>query len=435
MAEPSLLGVGVINDYTHPGTAGGAISQVDSTGTVNAGVVTQINSGNTFNGHDPRILGFFNTSDSQKPPRALVADYNYQAASTYGVFTPRRNVSTWGNPENISTSTDWHTNNPYSIVTNGNDMYIMGYDQNTIVKINTTNYTYTNTFYTYTPLTGKTGHGVDMDKITIGNTDYIVALFSNDDGSYGNYGDSQLVILDFSGKTISTCNLNANANSLNINITGNTPHAYITSYGGPQNAGGNNGSPYTSKLQIVDLTPPSTVIQTIGPKTTPVDAGDYIDVALVGSYAYVLTANYNDDFSQYTYMLVKVSQANLLNGTFDGNSSYTATVDSGATWLLAYDGTVLWFVAGKQVYTIDTSVAISSSALTLRANANDHSSDSQGLGISGAYGQLNTASVVIPYSATAGVSRAAARSAVSGGHTKFAKVMLPREVLEKLGRA
>ena len=429
MAEPSLLGVGVINDYTHPGTAGGAISQVDSTGTVNAGVVTQITSGNTFNGHDPRVLDFLKDSLH----KALVVDYAYQASSTYGVFTPQRNVSTWGNPENTSTSTDWHTNNPYSIVTNGNDMYIMGYDQNTIVKINTTNYTYTSTFYTYTPLTGKTGHGVDMDKINIDGTDYIAALFSNDNGNYADYVDSQLTIIDFSGNSVATYNLNANANSLNIDAAG--AYAYVTSYGGPQQIGGNNGSPYTSELQVVDIANGS-VIQTIGPAVTPVTKGDYVDVALVGNNAYVLTVTGTNGWGNNDYRLVKTTQSALQAGSFGTNSTYAVnSVDFGATWLLAYDGTVLWFVAGKQVYTIDTSVAISSSALTLRANANDHSSDSQGLGISGAYGQLNTASVVIPYSAAAGVSRAAARSAVSGGHTKFAKVMLPREVLEKLGRA
>lgn len=434
MSDPSVLAAGVMNDYTSP-NHNGAISQVDSTGAVHAGVVTEIDN-DQFTNHDARVLNFLNNSAY----KALVVDYYYSVKSVYGVFDPTV-AGTWTlNPNKYfssdnTTSNIWHTSNPYSIVTKGNDMYIMGYDQNTIVKIDMTNsnYTYTSTFYTYTPLTGKTGHGVDMDKVTIDGTDYIAALFINDDGSYANYGDSQLVLISLVDGSLydDPINLNANANSLNIDANGQ--YAYVTSYGGPQQAGGNNGNP-SSELQVVDIEP-SSVIQTIGPTAAPVKTGDYVDVALVGSYAYVLTANYNDDYSQYTYMLVKAPQASLRNGNFSGNSSYTATVDSGATWLLAYDGTVLWFVAGKQVYTIDTSVAISSSALTLRANANDHSSDSQGLGISTAYGQLNTASVVIPYSAAAGVSRAAARSAVSGGHTKFAKVMLPREVLEKLGRA
>ena len=433
MSDPSVLAAGVMNDYTSP-NHNGAISQVDSTGAVHAGVVTEIDN-DQFTNHDARVLNFLNNSAY----KALVVDYYYSVKSVYGVFDPTV-AGTWTlNPNKYfssdnTTSNIWHTSNPYSIVTKGNDMYIMGYDQNTIVKIDMTNsnYTYTSTFYTYTPLTGKTGHGVDMDKVTIDGTDYIAALFINDDGSYANYGDSQLVILDFSGKTINTCNLNANANSLNIGINSDTgdPCAYVTSYGGPQNAGGNNGSPYTSELQIVDLKQ-NKILQTIGPKTTPVDAGDYIDVALVGSDAYVLTANANDEYTQYAYRLTKAPQASLLKGTFDGNSTYTATVESGATWLLAYDGAVLWFVAGKLVYTIDTAVDMSSTALTLRANANDHSSDSQGLGISTAYGQLNTASVVIPYSAAAGVSR----SAVSGGHTKFAKIMLPREILKKFGKA
>ncbi|TCS81365.1 hypothetical protein [Pectinatus cerevisiiphilus] len=430
MANPSVLATGVMNDYNVSSNQNGAISQVDSTGAVHAGVVTEIDK-DPFKTHDPRVLSFKQSSTN----KALVADYDLSNSLTkYGVFDPTV-AGTWTLDPNKyfsnddTTSNNWQTSNPYSIVTNGNDMYIMGYDQNTIVKIDMTDYTYTSTFYTYTPLAGKKGHGVDMDKVTIDGTDYIAALFINDDGSYANYGDSQLVILDFSGKTINTYNLNTNANSLNIDAAGT--HAYITSYGGPQNAGGNNGSPYTSELQIVDFGKNS-VIQTIGPKEAPVKTGDYIDVALVGSDAYVLTANYNDDFSQYTYRLVKAPQSSLYtNGTFDGSSDYTATVESGATWLLAYDGAVLWFVAGKLVYTIDTAVDMSSTALTLRANANDHSSDSQGLGISTAYGQLNTASVVIPYSAAAGVSR----SAVSGGHTKFAKIMLPREILKKFGKA
>ncbi|QDR81388.1 hypothetical protein [Sporomusa termitida] len=425
LLQESVLAAGVMKDYTTPGDPYGCISQVDSAGTVHAGVVKTLPGGNYFEGHDARVLNFVKGSEY----KALVVDYTYSPTSSlYGIFDPAAN-GIWGTPV-VRTDTNWDINNPYSIVTNGNDMFLMGYDSQDIIKVDLTTFNAAsgNPFFTYTPLAGKEGHGVDMDAVEIDGTLYLAALFINAEG-YSNYGNSQLVLVEAAtGDLAATIDLNANANSIAIAADN---FAYVTSFGGVQQPGGNA----TSRLQVVDLNAsPPAVTQTIG-IVTPVTAGDYVDVALVDANAYVLTANFDGSYSNYTYRLVRTTQASLKAGNFGTSSTYSATVPSGATWLLAYDGIVLWFVRATEIYTIDTSVALSSSALTLRANAGlyNATTNPQGLGIDDpheVYGQLNTAAVVIP--AASAAPRAFARGA---SHTKHAKVMLPPEELEKFKAA
>lgn len=431
LTQQSVLAAGVMNDYDSPSKKYGCISQVSGNSTatnpkVSAGVVQTLPGGNNFENHDPRVIGFQKGAAN----KALVIDYKYEtSASLYGVFNPTAGGN-WGTPV-VKNNAAWGISNPYSIVTtNANDMYIMGYDSAQIIKIKMTNFNAAsgNPFYTYTPLPGKTGHGVDMVKVTIGTKTYLAALFINSAG-YSNYGNSQLVLIDVTnGSEYKKINLNANANSLAVSTDN---YAYVTSFGGMQQPGGNT----TSKLQVVNLTTTSPTPVNIG-MVSPVSAGDYVDIALVGTRAYVLTANFNATYSEYTYRLIKTTQARLKNGSFGTSSqysTYSATVDAGATWLLAYDGTVLWFVAGKRIYTIKTSVNLSSTALIQRANADlnvpSGPGKNFGLGISRANGQLNTASVVIPYAARG------MRGAAVGGQTKFSKCMLPPEELEKFRKA
>ncbi|QDR83424.1 hypothetical protein [Sporomusa termitida] len=427
LLQESVLAAGVMNNYTS-GKLYGCISQVDSAGTVHAGVVKTLPGGNYFEGHDARVLNFLKGSEY----KALVVDYTYGTSSLYGIFDPAAN-GVWGTPV-VRTNTNWDINNPYSIVTNGNDMFLMGYDGVDIIKVDLTTFNAAsgNPFFTYTPLAGKQGHGVDMDAVEIDGTLYLAALFINAEG-YSNYGNSQLVLVDAAtGDLFETIDLNANANSIAIAAD---KFAYVTSFGGVQQPGGNA----TSQLEVVDLSIPE-VTQTIG-MVTPVTDGDYVDIALVGANAYVLTANFDANYQFYTYRLVKTTQAFLKGGSFGtvpdvDYSTYTQNlIPSGATWLLAYDGIVLWFVRATEIYTIDTSVNVSSAALTKRADATlyNATTNPQGLGIDDpheVYGQLNTAAVVIP--AASAAPRAFARGA---SHTKHAKVMLPPEELEKFKAA
>lgn len=376
----STLGCGVVNTSY----SAGFVSTVDETGARSIGVVTHITGDpNPLMSGDPRVLGFkHNGAD-----RALVASYRYTAGSAgdsvFGIYDP----TTWSLIVQ-KTTTDWGFSNPYGLVVIGDDLFVQDYDSGTITKVDMASGYTSSIVYTVTPASGYTAHGNGMDHYNDTSDDYLVAVYSQVDASY-NYTNSILVLLDISTSPVTATTVSVNNNAVSVSVDGN--YAYVSSSGGSQVPGGNGAN---SKLEVIDLTTPA-VLATITATTTPSTFGDFVDTAFVAGSAYVLLANYNSTYTIYTYRIIKTTALALQTGSFGTNSNYSTTTPAGATWLLAPDSSLLWFVSGNVVNLVNTSIPLSSGAITAMANATNGSSSGIGLGSATINGLLNTASVVI----------------------------------------
>lgn len=408
----STLGVGV----TSSSYSQGIVSTVDTAGTRVREVVTKEGSSSTNLSGDPRVLGFkHNGAD-----RALVASYRYSptVSAVFGIYNP----ATWTLLVE-KTSTEWGFSNPYGLVVVGDSLYVQDYDSNKITKVDlSSSGSYAaSTFYTVSPASGYTAHGNGMDYYNDGSNSYLIAVYSQVDSSY-NYTNSLLVKVLVAG-TPTAASVSLNANVMSVTVFGDT--ALVCSSGGSQIAGGNGAN---SKLQVVDVNASTpSVTQTITAMTSPSSFGDFVDVAIMEETtdAYVLLANYDSSWSNYTYRIIKTTAGDLSGGSFGtGYSTVTGTTSAAATWLLAPDSDVLWFVSANIVNLIDTSVDIDASgAITAVANnTNGSASGSIGLGNSAVNGYLNTASVVIEK--TTAALKAAGVSVV---RTKSAIRLLPLE--------
>ncbi len=183
--------------------------------------------------------------------------------------------------------------------------------------------------------------------------------FYNEGWNY-TFGPSEVVMIDLeTGKAVGA-EANVNANGLTVN----GDYAYVTSYGGAQQPGGNEAS----QMEVFVLTNGSPEwVTSIDASAIPNNfGGDFSDVAFANGKAYVLVAHYNDDYSQYEYMIIQTTENDLLNGVFGtAVKFYDSTVAPAApTIVLLPNGNDLYFIDGVSVYSIDTSVDISASALT-----------------------------------------------------------------------
>jgi hypothetical protein len=247
-------------------------------------------------------------------------------------------------------------------------MFVAEYDDGLIDKISLTNYaevlTGGNAFYTFPAVSGYTAHcagiGVYDGKI--------VALFNQGQG-YSSYIASTLAIINPSdGSAVylgptgndDPNNLPAGLGQNALGLTVDGGFAYVSSYGGPQQGGGNT----TSKLEAVNL---STLTIT-GTHTAGSDGmGDFTSVAINGTDAYVLRASYTATWDQYNYNIYKTttvvlqSNAPIISPPFNSGleppSGTTTTIYPGATWLLALTGGRLWAVLGDRVKAFDISGA------------------------------------------------------------------------------
>ncbi|MDR3355783.1 MAG: hypothetical protein LBO04_01175 [Spirochaetaceae bacterium] len=314
-------------------------------------------------GGDPRVLGFTDGSGNE---RALVVNYNYSGwdpgTAEFGIFDP--STTPWTSVA-VRTNTQWSKlTNPYGIARLDNaNMFVADYDGGLIDKITLTNYaevlTGGNAFYTFPVVSGNTaycaGIGVYDGKI--------VALFNQGQG-YSSYIASTLAIInpsDGSAVYLGPTSNNPNAAGLGQNALGLTVdggYAYVSSYGGPQQGGGNT----TSRLEAVNL---STLTIT-GTHTAGSDSrGDFTSVAVNGADAYVLRASYTASYDQYNYNIYKTttailqSNAPIISPPFINNASEPPNASDesypGVTWLLAYANGRLWAVLGDRIAGIDPS--------------------------------------------------------------------------------
>jgi hypothetical protein len=455
----SRIACGVINaNYDR-----GIVSSINTLGSTSRRVpeITQINVGTPsapdyvdLSG-DPRVLGYTHIQNSGTDNCVMVAAYTYKkddpgypGEARIALFKINASTGVW---EQLvqKTHTDWGFSNPYGLVAVNSKLHVQDYDSGKITVINLASGYTTTTLYTMPSVTdsGTTylPHGNGMDY----TPDYgLIAIYSFlPSGSYNNYYNSKLAIVPIDGSTpsiVSDLNKNVVAVTVDPDPEANY-YAYICSIGGAQQGGGNPDS----KIQTVDLSVPElltaeiTVSDLPAPLSPEIKRGDFVDVGFWDSSAYVLRANYDTNYTQYSYQILKTTGAQLQAGSFGTvGTDYTQTgiktaTPADATWMLGPSVDALWFVSGSDVNTV-ASGSLSSGSVTKKADASNESSSSFGLGdtVSGVDidAHLNTASVVIDVADTApALKGATARPAAS--RTKVAFRFIRPEELEKKAKA
>ncbi|WP_285715655.1 hypothetical protein [Pelosinus sp. IPA-1] len=431
----SRLACGVINgSYSQ-----GIVSSINTLGNRRVPEITHIDVGAGLDPEiisgDPRVLGYKHGSDNC----VMISAYTYTTPGTAGnarvaLFKINATTGAW---EQLvqKLSTTWGFSNPYGLVVVGNNMYVQDYDSGKITAVDLTTYN-TSTLYTMGSVSsgGTTylPHGNGMDYSDYG----LIAIFSYlESGSYSNYTNSKLAVVPVDGSTASVVS-GLNKNVVSVAVEGD--FAYISSIGGAQQGGGNPAS----KIESVDLTTPvlgTTPVTISALPTTPSgeQKGDFVDVAFRSGAAYVLRANYDTNYTSYSYRLIKTTGASLRAGSF---GTYTTIVDTAtpaeATWMLAPAVDTLWFVSGSAANIIQLiSGGLSTGSVVKKADASLSTASSYGLGttVSGAAinAHLNTASVIIDVADVAAKEAVGAAAAVSATRTKVAFRFVRPEELEK----
>ena len=434
----SRLACGVINSSYDQGI----VSSINTLGNRRVPEITHIDVGAGLDPEvisgDPRVLGYKHGSDNC----VMISAYTYDkkkpgTPGTARVALFKINATTGAWEQLIQkTHATWGFSNPYGLVVvdEENKMYVQDYDSGKITAVDLTTYN-TSTLYTMGSVSsgGTTylphGNGIDY-------SDYgLIAIFSFlESGSYTNYTNSKLAVAPVDGSTASVVS-GLNKNVVSVAVEGD--FAYISSIGGAQQGGGNPAS----KIESVDLTTPvlgTTPVTISALPTTPSgeQKGDFVDVAFRGGAAYVLRANYDTNYTSYSYRLIKTTGTSLRAGSF---GTYTTIADTAtpadATWLLAPAVDTLWFVSGSAANIIQLiSGGLGTGSVVKKADASLSTASSYGLGttVSGAAinAHLNTASVVIDVADVA-AKEAVGIAAVSATRTKVAFRFVRPEELEK----
>jgi hypothetical protein len=429
----SRLACGVINSSYDQGI----VSSVNTLGNRRVPEITQFNVGTVsapvyenLSG-DPRVLGYKHGSDNC----VMISSYTYNplepgTPGTARVALFKINATTGAWEQLIQkTHATWGFSNPYGLVVVSNTMYVQDYDSGKITAVDLTTYN-TSTLYTMGSVSagGITylphGNGMDYD------ADFgLIVIFSFlESGSYTNYTNSKLAVVPVGGTVSVVSGLNKNV----VSIAVDEGIAYVSSIGGAQQGGGNPAS----KIETVDLSAFTLGTYPITATTSPVTTGDFVDVAFRDSAAYVLRANYNATYTQYSYQLIKTTGADLQAGTF---GAYTTTglknaVPADATWLLAPTVDALWFVSGSAANIIQlTDDELDTNSVVKKADASAYSTTpgNQGIGSATINAHLNTASVVIDVADVAAKDAVGAAAAVYATRTKVAFRFVRPEELEK----
>ncbi|MDU4960686.1 MAG: hypothetical protein E6X17_08490 [Sporomusaceae bacterium] len=427
----SVLAAGVVNSsYTS-----GVIGSVTNSGVKSAGALPQLN-GVNFSG-DPRVLNFaYNGTEY-----AMVLSYTYvfgqPGTATIGFYIPTVPKATppqdaWtlvGSSGGKTYSSSFlKFSNPYSLVVVSSDLYVADYDSGKIIKVSLANLATEILAADVTEYYSLPSASVPSPYVAKCNgMDYVdgrlVMLFNLPNPSdYTDYHNSYVVMKQISTGTVTgPVTLNKNAVSVAAD-KGPAPtnyfYAYVCSIGGAQQAGGNGAA---SKLQVVRFSSPITVNDILA-TATPTGEGDFVDVAILGTDAYILAANYNSSYTSYNYQVIKTPLNSLRAASLASSTSIDDTAPAGATWMLAPSGDSgdpLWFVSGNEANTLSAALAVS-----LKATPADlgivRGSDNINV-------NLNTAAVVI-----AGTTMAARAAAVSAARTKLAvRLSLPQEIEEQ----
>lgn len=394
------MGYGVVNTGYSQGAVGEIID--NGTPTINKEVVTQVGSDNLSG--DPRVLAF---RDAANAERALVVSYKYDPSTwqpgdpEFLICNPaQKTAGKWNAVQTLSHS-DWsQLSNPYGIATIGSNMFVADYDNACIAKIDMSGNAYTQSsalFYPFPAITGYQSHCASIGLLESDDAAFLVALFNHATADYSAYLPSTLVLIDpddassavYFGPHGSTTTGTLGQNAVSMTVTGN--YAYVSSYGGMQQGGGNPNS----KLQVVRiLLSPSvsfSIINTFSSSST--NLGDFVGTAISGSAAYVLRANYTPTWQQYRYQVYPTTTSNLQTGTALPAARYygdeppaAGSGYPGVTWMVAAESSRVWFVCGDTVKGIDTANATD--------NVYDFNKGLADLGNSPKNGHLNTAAIV-----------------------------------------
>lgn len=434
------LAAGLVNSGYSVGWVGACTVGVTATETA----VTQIISGTTMT-TDPRVLPISITGTL----RTLVNSYDYSGVGElgqsgrglYGIYDP----SNWSQKQTAQCNAtspvtgvqQWSTTNPYGIVVYDGVMYMIANDCNPttrkcyIYKYNMAADAFSETGYAYefTPdIAGDTtqwkGAGYGLDLQISGSSASLIAVFGRFTNSGWTYtfGESAIVKIPIAGTGTAEMDLAGN------NVTGvvvNGDYAYVTSVGGAQQA---NGNP-ASKLEVFDISgaAPSFLAEIDVSAIPNSFGGDFVDVAFVNNKAYVLAAHYNTAYSQYSYIVIQTTEADLQAGGFGTGAKYkTATVSPASPCfaLLPGEGNDLYLVDGVKFQSIDTSLDIDAAgALSTVKSAGDFANGNETGYV------INTAAMVIERTAAAR-GLAAAKASV----TKIAKRLARPEDLERKGK-
>lgn len=431
------LAAGLVNSGYSVGWVGACTVGVTATETA----VTQIISGTNMT-TDPRVLPISITGTL----RTLVNSYDYSGVGElgqsgrglYGIYDPsnqsQKQTAQCNATSPVTGVQQWSTTNPYGIVVYDGVMYMIANDCDPttrkcyIYKYNMAADAFSETGYAYefTPdIDGDTtqwkGAGYGLDLQISGSSAYLIAVFGRFTNSGWTYtfGESAIVKIPLAGTGTAEMDLAGN------NVTGvvvNGDYAYVTSVGGAQQA---NGNP-ASKLEVFDIsgTAPSFLAEIDVSAIPNSFGGDFVDVAFVNNKAYVLAAHYNTSYSQYSYIVIQTTEADLQAGGFGTGAKYkTATVSPASPCfaLLPGEGNDLYLVDGVKFQSIDTSLDIDAAgALSTVKSAGDFAN-----GTATGY-VINTAAMVIERTAaTRGL--AAAKASV----TKIAKRLARPEDLER----
>ncbi len=429
----SRLACGVINDSYNQGI----VSSVNTLGNRRVPEITQINIGTVsvpnyvpLSG-DPRVLGYKHGSDNC----VMVSSYSYDPPGEPGeariaLFKINATTGDWEQLVQKPSAT-WGFSNPYGLVVVDNTMYVQDYDSGKITAVDLTTYN-TSTLYTMGSVSssGTTylphGNGMDYNS-GLG----LVAIFSFLPlGNFTNYADSKMAVVPVDGSTADeVTGLNKNA----VGVTVDGIYAYVCSIGGAQQGGGNPAS----KIETVNL-------NTLAIGATPVtisalpageQKGDFVDVAFRGGAAYVLRANYDTNYTSYSYRLIKTTGVSLQAGSFGTYTTIDGTATpADATWLLAPAVDTLWFVSGSAANIIQLiSGGLGTGSVVKKADASAYSTapGNQGIGSATINAHLNTASVVIDVADVSAKEAVGTAAAVSAARTKVAFRFVRPEELEK----
>ncbi|HIU64899.1 MAG TPA: hypothetical protein IAB06_07700 [Candidatus Avacidaminococcus intestinavium] len=460
----SKISVGLVNStYSN-----GWIGSVESDGTMEAVAVNEIISGTAMT-TDPRVIPISTTGTL----RTLINSYAYggvgglgqQGSALYGIYNPTGSgtPSTWGSPIEKAQSNqsspvtgvqEWSVSNPYTAAVLGNTMYLSDND-NVSSDLSARIYSYDMTgdaftqnelatapFYKFVPGNDPSsnpykGAGTGLELYNDGTDDYLIATFNryNNTGWTYNFGPSELVKIKISDGSNESVSLNHNSSG--VVVEGD--FAYVTSVGGAQVT---NGNPL-SKLEMVDISlspdvlPNALDVTKSNSVLSGFSGGDYIDVAFVGTKAYVLLAHYYDEdpktYVGYKYAIIQTTANDLQNGGFGIAPKFiTGTTNPASpTFALLPSGLgELYFVDGVNIKLIDTSVDIDqttpTNAISLVKTAGDFENYNESPSVDGYV--LNTAGVVIEKTPTAMALKAGAKRA---SVTKMAKRLARPEDLER----
>lgn len=404
-------------------------------------------------GTDPRVIPL-DTSAIGSDPRSLVDNYHYSSSDIgigiYGIYDPSGTAS-W--PQKQTATTDqtsypaaktWTATNPYGAIQGSGKMFLNDYDYGKIFRYTTTADDYTEDGVYYSPDLPSGAERTAANAMDVQES-HIIAAFSfysvaNWVYTYQNSG-LFLLPLDNTGTlpveeyASASCGKNVNG------VTASGDFAYVTSYGGSQQGGGNTSS--TLEVFQTIHSGSSYSFDNIATITTSMlpsgssfgQTGDFIGAEIIpvvnGSttkkYAFILLAHYPSGvWTTCQYEILRVEESQLQDGDISTATYVTGSVtDVGASWgLLKSDDDKLYFVDGKNVTEVNTAASTPALYSTPVCSASDFTSG-------GHEGSIINSAGIVTHTAVAETRALKGMPAPHVSVTKMAHRLITLEELKK----